>query len=322
MHVMVEQPLSGRPATARLGTLAWSCVSLALHALVFTRSCAVQRPAEVERPSLLPMQVEIGVADSAPGGGDQTHELRPAPPSKAPARRVRVKTASEAIVVAPKQPERAAKAGAPDQAAATSGEGTAVDGAGGGLGVGSGDGTGGAGFALNVDLQRIRKTALILETEALLNLVPDRKLAESRNRHVVSSGKLQRPESSAIAEGEALTLWIEGVHEYLKFESPAVPQSVRLSLVPIDQFRNELRIHADYPSSEHASEAARALQELRVQLSEHPKVIFQGLKSAVDEAQLEQRGAALVLRAQVTLHQTRYLMRHVRRALKPQNKLP
>jgi hypothetical protein len=45
--------------------------------------------------------------------------------------------------------------------------------------------------------------------------------------------------------------------------------------------------------------------------------VFLGLKSALDSAVIEQSGAALLLHVQLTLHQTRYLMRYVTRALRP-----
>jgi hypothetical protein len=43
------------------------------------------------------------------------------------------------------------------------------------------------------------------------------------------------------------------------------------------------------------------------------------LKSALDRAQIEQAGAALLLNVRLTLHQTRYLLRFVTRALRPRS---
>jgi hypothetical protein len=424
---MLEERLMSRP-----GRVAWSCVSLALHALVFSRSCELHHEPDVQSPFQLPTQVEFGLADAAPGGGNLTREPppAPAPPPKAPARRARVKAAPDpnayALAAATKPTETAAKP------AAVSGEAQAADGGGSGLGSGMGPGSGfapaGATIALNVDLNRIRKTALLLETEALLDIVPEWRamlagsgiepmrdlqrvfvasptlerssvviaadhqlsrervssavaqlaseqnkpaafqeqagyqvaawrnrgptersialtgehqftitrtndlervlqvadsLAEIRRGQGVSNGELDRHGGLlAMEEREAVALWVEGAQKYLRFESPSVPQSIRLSVFPVDQFSNELRIRAQYPSGERASEALAVLESLRSELSQHPKVIFQGLKSAVDAAQIEQLGAALRLRVKLTLHQTRYLMGYVTRALKPRAPRP
>jgi hypothetical protein len=64
------------------------------------------------------------------------------------------------------------------------------------------------------------------------------------------------------------------------------------------------------------------LAEQRRLLSEHPRVTFLGLKSAVDKAQIEQQGASLRLTVKLTLHQTRYLMGYVTRTLKPRSARP
>ncbi|HTU60089.1 MAG TPA: hypothetical protein VMF89_16670, partial [Polyangiales bacterium] len=404
------------------------CISLVLHALVFSRSCELQREPDVQSPFQLPTQVEFGLADSAPGGGNRTLEPQPAPapPPKAPARRARVQATRDpnayALASAPKET-------APAKPAAVSGEGKAADGGGAGLGSGMGPGSGfapaGATIALNVDLNRIRKTALLLETEALLDIVPEWQamlagsgiepmrdlqrvfvasptlerssvvvaadhqlsrervssavaqlaseqsqpaafheqagyrvaawrnrgptersialtgehqftitrtsdlervlqvadsLAEIRRGQGVSNGELDRHGGLlAMEEHEAVALWVEGAEKYLRFESPGVPQSIRLSVFPVDQFSNALQIRAHYPSAERAREAQVVLEGLRRELSEHPKVIFQGLKSAVDAAEIEQLGAALRLRVKLTLHQTRYLMGYVTRALKPRS---
>ena len=422
--------LEERHAAVRLGTLAWSCVSLVLHALVFSRSCELRHEPNYESPFQLPTQVEFGLSDTPPGGGNLTQEppAQPAPPPKAPARRARVRAAPDpnAYALAATKPTEAATKTTP---AAVSGEGASAEGGGAGLGSGMGRGSGfapaGATIALNVDLQRIRKTALVLETEALLDIVPEWQamlagsgiepmrdlrrvfvasptlerssvvvaadhalsrehigsavarlaseqgvpsafheqagypvaawrnrgptersialtgehqftitrtsdlarvlqvadsLAEIRRGQGVANAELDRHGGLlAMEDGEAVALWIEGAERYLRFESPAVPQSIRLSVFPVDQFRNELQVRAQYSSAERAGEARAVLEGLRGSLSEHPKVIFQGLKSAVDAAQIEQLGAALRLRVGLTLHQTRYLMGYVTRALKPRS---
>jgi hypothetical protein len=433
---MLEQRLVQRPATARLGPVAWSCVSLILHALVFSRSCELSREPQAESPFQLPTQVEFGLAETAPGGGNATREPppKPAAPTKALARRARVKAAADPnayALASHKATESAAKVAA-DKPAAVSGDGESADGGGAGLGSGMGAGSGfapaGATIALTVDLTRIRKTALVLETEALLEIVPEWQamlagsgidamrdlqrvfvasptlerssvvvaadhqlsrervssavaqlaseqgkpaafhkqagydvadwrnrgptersialtgehqftitrtsdlervlqvadsLAEIRTGQGVSNAELERHGGLlAMEDREAVALWVEGAQKYLRSQSPAVPQSIRLSVFPVDQFSNELRVRAQYPSAERGGEALTAMEGLRRELSEHPRVIFLGLKSAVDAAQIEQLGAALQLRVKLTLHQTRYLMGYVTRALKPRKPPP
>ncbi|HET8934694.1 MAG TPA: hypothetical protein VFN67_14695 [Polyangiales bacterium] len=427
-----------RPAlaltTRRLTPVAWSCVSLLLHVLVYGHSCEARREVDSPSPLQLPTQVEFGLADGMPGGGDQTREPPPQPAAKpkAAVRRARVKAAPDpnAFAAAATQTERAAAKSAPDKPAAVSGEGEHADGGGAGLGSGMGPGSGfapaGATIALNVDMQRIRKTALVLETEALLDIIPEWQallagsgidpmrdlsrvfvasptlertsvviaadhqlprervvnavtrlaseqgkpaafqsqsgfdvaawrnrgstersialtgaqqftitrtsdlarvlqvadsLADIRKGQGVSDAELDRHGGLlAMEEREAVALWVEGAHKYLRSESPAVPESVRLSLFPVDQFNTELSVRAQYRSPQAAAEARAALAALQHELSEHPRVMFLGLKSAVDKAEIEPLGAALRLHVKLTLHQTRYLMGYVTRALKPRAK--
>ena len=44
---------------------------------------------------------------------------------------------------------------------------------------------------------------------------------------------------------------------------------------------------------------------------------YLGLRSAIEEAILEQRGDTVTLEAKLTMHQTRYLLAFVNRALAP-----
>jgi hypothetical protein len=146
-------------------------------------------------------------------------------------------------------------------------------------------------------------------------------LADIRKGQGVSDAELDRHGGLlAMEDREAVALWVEGAHRYLRSESPAVPESVRLSLFPVDQFNTELSVRAQYRSPQAAAEAQTALAALQHELSDHPRVMFLGLKSAVDKAEIEQLGAALRLHVKLTLHQTRYLMGYVTRALKPRAK--
>jgi hypothetical protein len=291
------------------------------------------------------------------------------------------------------------------------------------MGAGSGFAPAGATIALNVDMQRIRKTALLLETEALLDVIPEWQMLlagsgiepmRDLSRVFVASPTLERssvvlaadhplqrervaaavsqlaaaqgksaafheqdgypvaswlnrgPTERSIAltgaqqfaitrtsdltrvlqvadslteirkgqgvtkreldkhggllameDREAVALWVEGAHKYIRSDSVAVPDSVRLSLFPVDQFSTELSVRAQYASGSAASAALELLEAQRHELSEHPRITFLGLKSAVDKAELTQQGSSLRMRVQLTLHQTRYLMGYVTRALKP-----
>lgn len=431
---MLEEALAQRPAISarRLSPLAWSCVSLALHALVFAHSCEVRRELETPSPFQLPTQVEFGLADGLPGGGNLTREppAQPAAKPKAAVRRSRAKAAVDPNAFASASAtaaEQASAKNAPDKPAAVSGQGEHADGSGAGLGSGMGPGSGfapaGATIALNVDLQRIRNTALLLETEALLDIIPEwqallagsgiepmrdlqrvfvasptlergsvviaadhqlphdrvvgavTQLAREQGKHAafaaqggfevadwrnrgptersialtgahqftitrtsdlarvlqvadslgeirkgqgVSNAELDRHGGLlAMEEREAVALWVEGAHKYLRSDSPAVPESLRISLFPLDQFNTELRVRAQYRSAEAAAQAQAALAGLQHELSDHPRVMFLGLKSAVDKAEVEPLGAALRIHVKLTLHQTRHLMGYVTRALKP-----
>jgi hypothetical protein len=432
--MLVTQRLALDTNTRRLSPIVWSGVSLLLHVLVFGNSCDARRAVEAPSPFQLPTQVEFGLADGMQGGGDLTREPPPqaAAKPKAAVRRARVKAAQDpnAFAAAATRSEQASAKTTSDKLAAVSGEGEHADGGGAGLGSGMGPGSGyapaGATIALNVDMQRIRKTALVLETEALLDIIPEWQallagsgiepmrdlqrvfiasptlerssvviaadhqlprervasavtqlaseqgkpapfqaysgydvaawrnrgptersialtgahqftitrtsdlqrvlqvadsLAEIRKGQGVSNGELDRHGGLlAMEDREAVALWVEGAHKYLRSESAAVPESVRLSLFPVDQFNTELSVRAQYRSAQAATEAQAALAALQHELSDHPRVMFLGLKSAVDKAEVEQLGAALRLHVKLTLHQTRYLMGYVTRALKPRAK--
>jgi hypothetical protein len=121
----------------------------------------------------------------------------------------------------------------------------------------------------------------------------------------------------AMQEREAVALWVEGVRKYVRGEAEGVPEALRLSIYHVDQFNTELRVRGQYASPSAAGAAMTAMEALRAKLSDDPKVIYLGLKSAIDRAAIIQEGAALALQVRLTLHQTRYLMRYVTRALRP-----
>jgi hypothetical protein len=311
------------------------------------------------------------------------------------------------------------------QAAARSGEGSVDHALGDGSGAGLGDGSyapAGATLALNVDLERVRKTALVLEAHALLDIIPEWQLLLSGSgldplrdlqRVFVATPNLERaslvvsarhrlphariaaaveqlaaeqrqpaqfrehggfdvapwrnrgptervialtgrdqftisrasdlPRVLGVAQAlarlrsqqgfeqrelveqggllamqpnEAVALWIEGVPKYVHGDVPGVPRSLRMSIYHVDQFNSELRVRGEYASADAAAAALTAVEATREQLSNDPKVIFVGLKSALDSARIEQDRSALQLQVRLTLHQTRYLLRYVTRALR------
>jgi len=119
----------------------------------------------------------------------------------------------------------------------------------------------------------------------------------------------------AMYEGEDAALSVEGARAFVVGDSSYVPQALRISLRHLDEFHAEVRVFGYYESAARAKSSVEAIDKLRRALAEHPKVMFLGLRSALDEATLSQQGDTLVLKASVTLHQLRYMMAFVQRAL-------
>lgn len=416
--------------------LLWLLASAACHGALLLYVAGRKPELESSSPFDWPAELEFGLADSPPGGGDAraappTAEVRKAPAPRAPKP---VKAARDpGAHVVPVKPSRAdqpaAQASASEGTAARSGDGKDPDALGAGLGTGIGDGSGyapkGATIALNVDLARVRKTALLLETEALLDIIPEwqallagsgltplqdfdrvfvasptleranlvvsarhslararieaavQQLAseagnaaqfQERDGYPVAAWRNRGPTERVLAitgsdqfaitrasdlervldvaralararaeqgferaelaaqggllamqTDEAVALWVEGVAKYVRGDAQGVPRSLRMSLYNVDQFNTELRVRGQYADQTAAAEALTAMDGLRKQLSDEPKVVFLGLKSALDKAVITQEGAALLLNVRLTLHQTRYLMRFVTRALRPRS---
>jgi hypothetical protein len=420
-----------RDQSSSFRVAAWLLVSGALHVLLLllTRN---PPPEPDTRPFELPAVLDFGLADTALGGGNRGAEPAPAKLDK-PKARVKIKRAKpaadpNAYALARPAHDAAAVSGK-SKDAADSGEGDDPNALGKGLGDGFGDGRGsgyapaGATIALNVDLARVRKTALVLETQALLDIIPEwqkllagsgleplrdfervfvasptleranvvvsarhhlgraqleaavQQLAseqrqparfEQRDGFAVAPWRNRGPTARVIAltgadqltitrasdlarvldvaaalarkraeqgfaqreleaqggllamqEREAVALWVEGVRKYVRGEAEGVPEALRLSIYHVDQFNTELRVRGQYASPSAAGAAMTAMEALRAKLSDDPKVIYLGLKSAIDRAAIIQEGAALALQVRLTLHQTRYLMRYVTRALRP-----
>jgi hypothetical protein len=120
-------------------------------------------------------------------------------------------------------------------------------------------------------------------------------------------------------QGEAVALSIEGVAQYVRGDVAHVPLGVRLSLRHIDEFNAELRAYGYFASSAAAEAALPYFEALRTEWAEHPQAQYLGLRAALDEAQIGRDGRTATLRARLTLHQVRYLLAFVSRALRPRD---
>jgi hypothetical protein len=434
------------PALPSAIWVAISCVAHVLFLLELRGAAELDLGPRFE----LPDQVEFGLADVPPGGGDKT---APPPPAKkaepkTPPKQHKAKPPPDPNAITlptdagvPTTPEVAAKLAAlaatahgreQGESAARSGEGTQAgalgEGSGEGLGEGSGYAPVGATIALNVDLGRMRSSALLLEVSALLDIIPEWQLllagsgldpVQDFERVFVATPNLERSSvvlavrhglprarleaalsrlaadsgkpaqfreqngyavapwpnrgptervialtgkdqfaitrradltrvldvAAALAEQrraqgwqekelreqgallamqptEIVALWVEGVPRYVRGDVAGVPRSLRLSVHPVDQFNTELRVRGQYASTADAESALVAMEALRQALSDNAQISFLGLKSALERASIVRDGAALALDVRLTLHQTRYLLRYVTRALRPRAAVP
>jgi hypothetical protein len=147
-------------------------------------------------------------------------------------------------------------------------------------------------------------------------LAVSRSLAETRKAQGFSLAELDAQGGLlAMREREAVALWIEGLDKYVRGDVAGLPRSLRLSIAHVDQFHTELRVRGQYAAASEAGAALSGFEALRGALSRDPQVSFLGLSSAMDSAVIEQDHAALALQVRLTLHQTRYLLRFVRRLL-------
>jgi hypothetical protein len=429
----MSEPSSPQRRSVALPSLLCLLVSALVHS-VWLLASRGGLPLETGPRFDLRTQVEFGLAAlPTPGAAASAAAAPPKlPEPKHPTKPRRAKAApdpdafrfkADASAAAEPTPQPVAAANEAEEGAAQSGDGIVA----GAVGDGSGLGDGGyaplgATLALNVDLERVRKTALVLEMQPLLEIIPEWQLllsgsgidpARDLQRVFVATPNLERSslvvaarhrlararisaavdqlaaeqgqaapfrrdsgfevaawrnrgptarvialtaddqftitraadlarvlsvaqaltqlrsqqgfESHELAEqggllamlpNEAAALWIEGVPKYVHGDVAGVPRSLRLSIYHVDQFNSELRVRGQYASPTAAADALQAMDALRVSLGNEPKLIFLGLKSALDNAQLEQSGAALHLQVRLTLHQTRYLLRYLTRALR------
>jgi hypothetical protein len=391
----------------------------------------------------VPDQVEIGFVDEDPGASGEPPPAAAVAPPPAPEPEVvavaPVPQEDEAVVLvdagvatadAGSDAGELAQVELPDAGpAAQSGDGDAPSAAGEGLGFGAGgfgSGSGGplgAVIALHADLDRIRNTSLILETSAMLEIIPEwQQLLQGsgldaladfsrvfvatpslRRSQLVVSARLKGGESALVAaverlaqergrpaevrmegsvpvrpwhdrgptervaglfstdqvviarpedvgrvlavsatlarrhaskpgmehaagpaallsmyENEAVALSIEGVGEYVSGE-PAIyaPLGLRLSLRHIDEFNVELIAFGYYVSEGAAAAAFEHVETLRRAFADHPRAAYLGLRSAIEEATFDRRAELITIKTRLTMHQTRYLLGFVSRALAP-----
>jgi hypothetical protein len=391
----------------------------------------------------VPDRVEIGFVDEDPGASGEpppsAAELPPPAPAPEVVAAMPAPSEDDAVVLvdagtaaadAGSDAGELARAETADAGpSALSGDGGAPSASGEGLGFGAGgfgSGSGGplgAIIALHADLDRIRNTSLILETGALLEIIPEwqqllqgsgldalsdfsrvfvatpslrrsqlvvsarlkggegalvravERLSQERGRApevrveggvpvrpwhdrgptervagVFSSDQvvIARPEdvgrvvsvAAALArrhanqpgmehaagpaallsmyENEAVALSIEGVREYVSGELAIhAPLGLRLSLRHVDEFNAELRAFGYYASADAAAAAFERMEALRRALADHPRAAYLGLRSAIDEAEFERHDAVITIETRLTMHQTRYLLGFVSRALAP-----
>jgi hypothetical protein len=416
----------------------WLVLSIALHSLCMFWMRASLPPAD-ESLFKLPQDIEFGLVDQAPGPeGAAAPPPAAVEPVRAPKPKLRVQRAAAPVADSAAVPI-VADAGppardTPEPAEPESSETAAVSGLGlfpGATGSGSGSGSQGEGsggvrgaiLALNVDVERVKSSALLLEAGSLLEIIPEwqallagsgldpvrdfrrvfvaapsadraslvvsaqhalprtridsavaalaaehgtRSAFESQAGVAVATWRNRGPTERVIAltapdqlvitraaeltrvlsveralgaarkqqgfdaaevdarggllamqPDESVALWVEGLSRYVSSAVAGVPESVRLSIFRGDQFHTELRVAGNYRSASAAAEARESMESLRRELTDHPRVVFLGLKSAMDAAQIEQAANTLRLTVRLTLHQTRYLLGFVSRALRP-----
>jgi hypothetical protein len=447
---------SRRRFAASLRSAAFVLCSGVLHAALFLAFAVGASKPLIDLK--LPDNVELGIIDPDPGaqGAPPPAASKPSPPPKPPpteqpeapvpavhedgdrvvadagVTKREAEGPPDAAVVDPDADNTAAAAAAEatGDPSLLNGNGASPNGFGPGLGFGAGgfgSGTGGppgAIIGLHADLDEIRDTSLILETRALLELIPEwerllqgsgldplddfkrvfvgtpnlkrsslvvsaelkggadgarraaEKLAQERGTHaafvdqaglptapwynhgatersvaLVGPGQvvIARPEdvgralsvSAALAqrhqkqaemehapaprsllamyEGEAAALSIEGLREFVAGDDAYVPAGVRVSLRHLDEFNAEMRVYGYYESQKRAQSAMPRLEQLRVELADHPRAIYLGLKSAIEECKIERTRDTVVISTRLTMHQIRYLMALVSNVLRPKD---
>jgi hypothetical protein len=151
----------------------------------------------------------------------------------------------------------------------------------------------------------------------------DRVLAVSAalaKRHAAEPGMERAAGPAALLamyEGEAAALSVEGARSFVTSPKSYVPLGLRLSLRHHDEFHAKLSAVGYYESPEHAARAAAELDALRRDFVGHEEARYLGLQAAIDEATINAERETVTLDALLTMHQVRYLLGFVSRALSP-----
>lgn len=124
----------------------------------------------------------------------------------------------------------------------------------------------------------------------------------------------------AMYADEAVALSIEDTRRFVVGSPKGIPESLRISISSVDEFHARLVARGRYASPAEAGAAIEYLDELRLQLIDHPQTAFFGMVTALERAKLSRDAHVAVLDMHLTLHQLRYLVQFVTRALNPERK--
>ncbi len=122
----------------------------------------------------------------------------------------------------------------------------------------------------------------------------------------------------AMYESEAVALSVEGVRQFVDAEAASyAPLGLRISLHHVDEFNARLRAFGYYTSARDAAAAFERVEALRAVFAGHPRAAYLGLRSAIEEATFSLDDDTITIESRLTMHQTRYLLGFVSRALAP-----
>lgn len=112
----------------------------------------------------------------------------------------------------------------------------------------------------------------------------------------------------AMHDGEALAVAVEGARQFVVGATRAVPLAVRLSVRDLGEFNTEFRATGLYQNASEAKRALSRVDSLRRAWGGNPRAATLGLRSALEQGDLTQRGNRVELRLHLTLHQARYVL--------------
>jgi hypothetical protein len=122
----------------------------------------------------------------------------------------------------------------------------------------------------------------------------------------------------ALADGEVLSLSVEGARLFARGNLAGVPERLSISVRGQPEHAGFGSISTgSFDSPEQAEEAKAYWTRMRDRYASHPLVALVGMREPLTRMELETDGAELVVRTQVTLQQARVLLGFVRSALAP-----